>query len=155
MENDSILFEIYTDGSFNPENKTGTWAAIIISNGNKTILTGIEQDTTHNRMEILAAIRSIEYINDTIKFNVKINIYTDSQYLSELPYRIEKLQMTGYKTKKDRLIRNEDLIRSLAVFIENKNINFIKVKAHEKKTEKINYNREADKLARKLLRNQK
>ena len=44
--------EIYTDGSCHTQQCIGAWAAIILIDQQKIVLSGRENDTTHNRMEI-------------------------------------------------------------------------------------------------------
>ena len=56
------LVEIYTDGSCHTQFLIGAWAAIIFISGEKIILSGIENYTTHNRMELMAVIKALEFI---------------------------------------------------------------------------------------------
>ena len=56
------LAEIYTDGSCHTQHKIGTWVAIILMDTEKKILSGTVKDTTHNRMELMAVVKAIEYI---------------------------------------------------------------------------------------------
>jgi len=55
-------FEIYTDGSCHTQLCIGAWASIILVDDKKIVLSGKEFNTTHNRMEILAVIKSIKYL---------------------------------------------------------------------------------------------
>jgi len=56
--------KVYTDGACVGNPGPGGWAAIIIAGGNKKIeLFGGEKLTTNNRMELTAAIKSLEYFN--------------------------------------------------------------------------------------------
>jgi ribonuclease HI len=50
-------------------------------------------------------------------------------------------------------MQNADLVKGFFETLQVLTIEFIKIKAHQKKTDVINYNREADMLSRKLLRN--
>ncbi|MEP7373002.1 MAG: RNase H family protein [Chitinophagaceae bacterium] len=143
--------EIYTDGSCHTQHKIGTWAAILFSGKEKKILAGIEKDTTHNRMELTAVIKAIEYARTHYK-KVCIRVFTDSQYVTVLPARKEKLVSTDFITGKGAALQNADLIKIFFIAISVLDIAFIKIKAHQKKDDTINYNREADMLSRKLLR---
>ena len=64
----------------------------------------------------------------------------------------EKLKANDFSTKKGNPIRNVGLIKSLINRIETLPLIFTKIKAHQKATEKINYNRVVDKLARDQVR---
>ena len=66
--------------------------------------------------------------------------------------RKEKLVTTGFKTKKGTPVRNVDLLKQFFRYLENINVDFIKVKAHQRKTPEKNYNREVDKRVRQILR---
>ena len=63
---------IYTDGSCHAQKRIGAWAAIVIINIEKIVLKGVEINTTHNRMELMAVIKAIEYVNNMIGRDVVI-----------------------------------------------------------------------------------
>lgn len=151
MNNKTIV--IYTDGSCHTQLKIGGWAALIFIDDERIVLQGSEIETTHNRMELLAVIKSIEYTIKEIKDFGIINIYTDSQYVERIPLRIKKLFSKDFKTKSGKEIQNIDLVKELIHLIDTTQIDFIKVKAHQKSTGVPNYNREVDMLSRKIVRN--
>ena len=144
---------IYTDGSCDTTLKTGGWAAIIFSDDKKIILKGIEFNTSHNRMELTAVIESLKFVEKQINSEILVNVYSDSQYVIRIPERIEKLKSNYFLTVRGKPVRNTDLIEKLIHLNETNNIEFIKVKAHQKKNELENYNREADRISRKIVRN--
>lgn len=149
----SETITIYTDGSCNPGIKSGTWAAIILVKEHEIILTGEEENTTHNRMELLAVIKSVEYLSDEFGKNYKFRFYCDSQYVVSLNERKDKLVLQNFTTRKGKHIQNVDLVRRLLNLMEKLDIEILKIKAHQKKGPFINYNRKVDKLVRKNLRN--
>lgn len=142
--------DIYTDGSCHPQTGTGSWAAYIIYDNNIKKLYSLENNTSHNRMEIEAVIKSLEYCMGNSIENIRI--FTDSQYVINIPKRFPKLEGNNFLTKSGKEIRNKDLLIRLNNLIKKTNPELIKVKAHQKKGDKINYNREVDKLSRKILR---
>ena len=144
--------EIYTDGSCHTQLCIGGWAAIVFIGGEKFILSGKEKDTTHNRMEILAVIKAVELVKKKCKTVSGIKIISDSQYVIGLESRKEKFIDSNFKTKKGNEIRNEDLVRKLLRYTEEIKIDFVKIKAHQKKNGDENFNIEADKLSRKIVR---
>jgi len=143
---------IYTDGSCHTDYRTGAWAAIILHNSKEIELSGVVNDTTHNRMELYAVISAFEYILKHSKPTELINVYTDSQYVAGIESRKEKLRLSDFKTKAGNYIQNVDLVKNLIEYTEVLQAKFIKVKAHQKKTKERNINREVDKLSRKLVR---
>ncbi|MCK5170716.1 MAG: ribonuclease HI [Bacteroidales bacterium] len=148
------IIEIYTDGSCNPQHKIGGWAALIFNKDEKVVLQGIAIETTHNRMELIAVIESIDYVLKEIQQFKLIKIYTDSQYVERIPLRTRNLISNDFKTKSGKEIQNADLVQKLINLINSTEIEFIKVKAHQKASDMPNHNREADKLSRKLVRRQ-
>lgn len=149
---DNSIATIYTDGSCHTQYRTGAWAAIIFMGGEKTVLSGAEEDTTHNRMELTAVIKAMEYVRRKHQSVHVINIISDSQYVIGLTGRKEKLSAKEFTTKKGMEIRNIDLVKELLNYEDCITVNFIKTKAHQKKHETANYNIEADKLCRRIVR---
>jgi ribonuclease HI len=123
-------------------------------NQEKIVLQGTETNTTHNRMELIAVINAIDYVKENYPEVTLLKIFTDSQYVERIPNRSKKLISQDFKTKSGKSIQNPDLIQKLINQLESSDIEFIKVKAHLKSSETPNYNREVDKLCRKLVREQ-
>jgi ribonuclease HI len=146
------IIKIYTDGSCNPQQKIGAWAAIILVKDQEILLKDKALNTTHNQMELLAVIKALEYIEKNNFNNLRIEIYSDSQYVVNLAERKSKLKNSNYLTKTGKEIQNRSLVEKIIHYIENLNIEFIKVKAHQKKSDEINYNRDVDKISRKIVR---
>ena len=143
---------IYTDGSCNHSHGIGGWAAIVLMGEQKLVLKGKELNTTHQRMELTAVLRALEYLELNQLSTLNIKVYTDSQYVTNLQNRRSKLEAKNFLTKKNLLIRNVDLVEKLLSYIDKMNIQFIKVEAHQKVSEMKNLNREVDKLARSVVR---
>jgi ribonuclease HI len=146
---------IYTDGSYNRSTHVGGWAAIIQYHENKIILQGTDRNSTHQRMELTAVIKAIEYVEENQLSGNTILIYTDSQYVAGLRSRKEKLTASNFMTKKNTLLGNHDLLRQLFLLEASLHFDFIKVKAHQKTSAIENLNREADILCRKIVRTQR
>jgi ribonuclease HI len=148
----SYLIEIYTDGSCHTQHCIGGWAAIIFINSKKIVLSGLEEDTTHNRMEILAVINALEYVKSTLGIGETITVVSDSQYVIGLIERQTKFLKSDFKTKAGLDIRNVDLVKHILELLNQLQVSFVKIKAHQKTTNVINYNNEVDKLCRHLVR---
>ena len=146
------IIEIFTDGSCHTQLCVGAWASIIVINENKIILSGSELQTTHNRMEILAVIKSIHYLQQNLKEEKIIHVISDSQYVIGLIEREKKFIANNFKTKSGNTIRNIDLISELLNLLKQFKISFIKIKAHQKISEANKYNIEVDKLSRAIVR---
>ena len=145
------IINIYTDGSCHTQHCAGAWVCIIFINGEKIILSDIEYNTTHNRMELLGVIKALKYIRNNYTPKL-IRITTDSQYVTGLQAREAKFIDHHYTTKKGTPISNADLVKELLELILVLPVEFIKIKAHQKKNAIVNYNIEADFLSRYMVR---
>jgi ribonuclease HI len=103
---------IYTDGGADPNPGPGGWGAVLVhpASGRTEEQSGGEPHTTNNRMELTAAIRALEALNQPCR----VELHTDSQYLRRgvsewLPGWIAR----GWRRKSGEL-QNEDLWRRLA-----------------------------------------
>ena len=139
------MISIYTDGACSGNPGIGGWGAVIISSAKDPIfLNGGEQNTTNNRMELTAAIKSIQYF--TKKSDLKI--YTDSKYLKDgIESWIHKWKENGWKTSSKKNVKNQDLWIKLDEEIMKHNIEWNWVKGHSNNQ----LNEKADSLARKFI----
>jgi ribonuclease HI len=148
----SLTAEIYTDGSCHTQLCIGAWAAVILIGNEKIILSGKVSDTTHNRMEILAVVEALQYLQINYKTVLEIKIISDSQYVIGLITRQPKFMAQNFLTKAGEPIRNLDLVKRLLTLNERMNLKFIKIKAHQKPTDSTFLNIEVDKLCRNIVR---
>lgn len=135
---------IYTDGacSFNPG--PGGWAAILMFGIHKKEISGYEENTTNNRMELTAVIKALQ----TLKESCIISLYTDSQYVAGAFNEgwIFSWKKNNWK-KSGGEIKNLDLWKVLSDECEKHKINFIRIKGHADNE----YNNRCDQLARKEI----
>jgi ribonuclease HI len=144
--------DIYTDGSCDTQSGQGAWVAIILTDEGKVTLSGRIPATTHNRMELSAVIEGITYAQKNFKGVQYLHIYADSQYVTGLMKRQDKLCNANFITRKGTIIRNADLVKELYILAAQTQLIFTKVKAHQKQGTAINYNIDADKMVRKIMR---
>ena len=69
--------DIYTDGACSGNPGAGGYCAILIFNGIEKVVSGGEDDTTNNRMELLAVIKGLK----ALKEPCMVDLYSDSQYV--------------------------------------------------------------------------
>ena len=132
---------VYTDGACSGNPGKGGWAALIISQQDEQIISGSEELTTNNRMELMAVIQSLIKIKSN-----KINIFTDSKYVKNgIEEWIHKWKKNGWITANKQPVKNKDLWVQLDNLRENKNIKWQWVKGHS--TDR--YNNLVDVAARK------
>ena len=71
------MINIYTDGSCQGNPGRGGWAAIVVDDEGRRVLSGSEMRTTNNRMELVAAICGL----DAVPKDASATVHSDSQYL--------------------------------------------------------------------------
>ena len=71
------LIQIYTDGSCLGNPGPGGWGAVIIEDGRKRTLSGADESTTNNRMEMLAVIQGLAAVPEA----EQITVFSDSRYV--------------------------------------------------------------------------
>ena len=136
------MIKIYTDGSCLENPGNGGWAAIIIINKEKKIISGNQKNTTNNRMELLAPIEALK----TLKINSEIEIITDSKYVKlGITEWINNWKKNGWKTANKKEVKNIELWKELDNLVENFNIKWSCVKGHS--TDQLN--NEVDLIAKK------
>lgn len=101
---------VYTDGACTGNPGPGGWGALLIFGKVEKTLVGGESETTNNRMELMAAIRSLE----ALKQSCKVDLYTDSRYVMDGMTR----WMAGWKknrwqTSARKPVKNQDLWQRL------------------------------------------
>ena len=136
------MIKIYTDGSCLENPGNGGWAAIIIFDKQKKIISGNQKNTTNNRMELLAPIEALK----TLKINSEIEIITDSKYVKlGITEWINNWKKNGWKTANKKEVKNIELWKELDSLVENFNIKWSWVKGHS--TDQLN--NEVDLIAKK------
>ncbi len=139
------MISIYTDGACSGNPGIGGWGVVILENTESPIfLNGGEQNTTNNRMELTAAINSIEYFKE----KQILEIFTDSKYLKDgIEKWIISWKNNNWKTAAKKPVKNKDLWLELDKLISNHDITWHWVKGHAENK----YNNMADSLARKYI----
>ena len=131
---------IYTDGACSGNPGPGGWGAILKYGEVEKELSGGEELTTNNRMELTAAIKALS----ALKEPCIVDLYSDSKYLIDSFDKgwVYSWQKLGFK-KKGKDVPNTDLWIKLLELFKIHQINLIWVKGHAENE----YNNRCDKLA--------
>ncbi len=137
--------EIYTDGACSGNPGIGGWAAVLTYNKNMKEISGGNENTTNNRMELLAVIEALK----AIKEPCIVKIYSDSAYVVNafLNDWISSWQKNNWKNSSKEEVKNIDLWNELLILAKKHNVKFIKVKGHSNNE----LNNRCDELARKEI----
>ncbi len=134
---------IYTDGACSPNPGPGGWGAVLLrQDGLEPLeLSGGEEKTTNNRMELTAAIEALLSLSEPHH----IEIFTDSKYLKKgITEWLPLWKKRNWQTMEGTSVKNQDLWKILADRIRSHKIKWkwLKGHAHNK------WNERADVLAR-------
>jgi len=140
-----MSISIYTDGACSGNPGIGGWGAvIIIKNENPIYLNGGSDYTTNNKMELTAAIKSLQYFTES----KNIIIFTDSKYvMNGIESWIDNWKKNGWKTANKKKVKNQELWEKLDSEISKHTIKWKWVKGHTGNE----FNEKADFLARKFI----
>ena len=133
--------DIYTDGACSGNPGDGGYCAILSYNGREKVVSGYEENTTNNRMELLAAIKGLESLIEPCE----VKLYSDSRYLVDafnLGW-ITTWHNNGWKNSGGKSVKNVDLWKRLIELLAIHEVNFVKVKGHSDNE----YNNRCDKIA--------
>lgn len=119
---------IYTDGACSGNPGKGGWGAILMYANLKREMSGAENDTTNNRMELTAVIRALE----ALKEPCSVDLYSDSAYVVNAFVQdwITGWIARGWRGADKKPVKNLDLWQTLISLTEKHNVKFIKVKGH-------------------------
>ena len=122
-----MKFKIYTDGACSGNPGKGGWAAVILDGKNQSSISGSENKTTNNRMELMAPIMALK----KIKIKSEITIYTDSRYVKDgITEWIKKWKLNNWKSSNKKPVKNKDLWVKLDNHCQKHNVTWKWVKAH-------------------------
>lgn len=139
-ENAPSAIEIYTDGACSGNPGPGGWGVLLRWRGHEKELSGGEDDTTNNRMELMAAIQALE----SLKRPSEVDLHTDSTYVRDgITKWIHGWKRNGWKTSAKKPVKNEDLWKRLDAALADHQVSWHWVKGHSGHPE----NERADELA--------
>lgn len=135
------IVTIYTDGACSGNPGPGGWGSILMYGEHKKELSGGENPSTNNRMEMTAVIKALESLKEVCQ----VELYSDSKYVLDA---LEKGWAVGWRkrgwVKSDKKpALNSDLWEILLNLYEKHEVNLHWVKGHANNP----YNNRCDELA--------
>lgn len=132
---------IYTDGACSGNPGVGGWGAVLMYGKTKKEISGAEENTTNNRMELLASINAL----NKLKEPCEVELYSDSAYLINAFKEgwIDNWKLNNWRNSDKKEVKNIDLWQELDRLCNTHKITFIKVKGHADNE----YNNRCDTLA--------
>lgn len=126
---------IYTDGGCEPNPGIGGYGVVLIFDDHEQDISGGELESTNNRMELTAAIKALEALNQPYE----VDLYTDSEYLKNGITQ----WINNWIKKNWRNVKNPDLWQQLHEATQRHTIRWHWVKGHAG----VEYNERVDQLA--------
>jgi ribonuclease HI len=135
---------IYTDGACRGNPGPGGWGAILQYGDSEKELYGSEAHTTNNRMELMAAIQSLEALTRACE----VTLTTDSQYVRKgITEWLPQWKRRDWLTLDKQPVKNKDLWERLERAIQQHRIQWDWIKGHSGHPE----NERADQLANRAI----
>ena len=120
--------EIFTDGACENNPGEGGWGAVLRYGKAVKELSGYEEMTTNNRMELTAVIRALV----ALKEPCKVTLTTDSRYVINGIVKgwAKSWRENGWKNAKRQAVANPDLWEELLPMLDIHEVEFVWVKGH-------------------------
>ncbi|TRD10752.1 ribonuclease HI [Erythrobacter insulae] len=119
--------EIFTDGACKGNPGPGGWGTLLRMGKHEKELSGGEEDTTNNRMEMTAVIKGLGALIEPCQ----VEIYSDSKYVIDgITKWVEGWKRKGWVTASKKPVRNEDLWHELIEVAARHEIEWHWVKGH-------------------------
>ena len=132
---------IYTDGACSGNPGPGGWGAILMYRDKKLEISGYEDQTTNNRMELMAPIQALKRLKEPCE----VQVYSDSAYLVNAfqKHWLDNWQRKNWVKSDKKPVENQDLWKELLKYAGVHTIHWFKVKGHADNP----YNNRCDELA--------
>ena len=134
------VVQVYTDGACKGNPGKGGWGVLLRYGSYEKSLCGGEAHTTNNRMEIMAAIKALEAVQQPCH----VVIHTDSTYLKNgIEQWLAQWKRNNWRTAAKKPVKNQDLWQKLDTLLGRHQVQWRWVKGHAGDPG----NTEADRLA--------
>jgi ribonuclease HI len=119
--------EIFTDGACRGNPGPGGWAALLRKGDTEKMISGAQETSTNNQMELMAAIQGLEQL----KKPVRVTLTTDSQYVRQgITQWIDGWKRNGWMTSQKKPVKNKELWQRLDAAVAEHQVEWLWVKGH-------------------------
>ena len=119
---------LYTDGACSGNPGVGGWGCILAYNGRQKEMSGFNENTTNNQMELTAVIEGLK----ALKEPCEVDVYSDSAYVVNafLNDWITTWQQSCWMNSNNKEIKNVPLWEELVLLCKKHKVSWHKVKGH-------------------------
>lgn len=120
--------EIYTDGACSGNPGKGGWGAVLVYKNNEKEISGYDESTTNNRMELTAVIEALS----SLKEPCEVLLTTDSKYVCDAITKgwVYSWKKNGWRKADKKPALNVDLWEKLLPLLEKHSVEWNWVKGH-------------------------
>lgn len=136
---------LYTDGACSGNPGAGGWGAVLLFGDHKKEISGGEENTTNNRMELTAVIMGLSQL----KYPCEVEICSDSAYVVNafMQNWLSDWEASGWRKADKKPVLNADLWQKLLTLTRMHTVRFLKIKGHADNE----LNNRCDELARAAI----
>lgn len=133
--------EIYTDGACSGNPGPGGYGTILKYGPNEKELSGAYDNTTNNRMELMAVIKGLE----SLKEPCQVILYSDSKYIVDAMTKgwVTRWRSCGWMRNDKERAKNVDLWERVLQLADRHRVRWVWVKGHADNE----FNNRCDRLA--------
>ncbi len=119
---------LYSDGACSGNPGIGGYCAILRYNQSEKIVSGYEENTTNNRMELTAVIEGLK----ALKVSCDVIVVSDSKYVCDAINQgwLLNWKQKGWRKSNKKAVLNVDLWRTLDELISFHNVKFQWIQGH-------------------------
>ena len=119
---------LYTDGACSGNPGVGGWGCVLIYKDNKKEMSGVDENTTNNQMELMAVIQGLK----ALKEPCNVDVYSDSAYVVNafLENWVDNWVKNNWRTAGKKDVKNVEMWQELLNLCSIHNITWHKVKGH-------------------------
>ena len=144
MTKNEKMVEVYTDGACRGNPGAGGWGVLLRYGDKEKELYGYEENSTNNKMELMAAIQGLE----ALKRPCNVILTTDSQYVRQgITQWIHNWKKKNWQTAQKKPVKNKELWQRLDAAAKKHEVQWKWVKGHSGHEE----NERVDELANRAI----
>ncbi|WP_025721507.1 MULTISPECIES: ribonuclease HI [Paenibacillus] len=119
---------VYTDGACSGNPGPGGWGVVLLYGEHRKELSGAEQMTTNNRMEIKSVIEALKLLKEPCH----VKVHSDSAYVVNCFKQgwIKNWLRNGWRNSKNQPVENKELWEELWELMGKHEVEYVKVKGH-------------------------
>jgi len=128
--------QAYSDGGCSGNPGPGGWAYVLLIDDIQKAVSGGEENTTNNRMELSAVINGLKDIySHPLWRSAQIVFHTDSQYVQRgITEWIQNWERNGWQTKAKKPVKNQQLWKELKHYADKLSVEWKWVRGHSGNT---------------------